>query len=133
MRAVRCGLALVAEGRVLGEEVLQRHRHPGFGVRVGIHTGRVLLGGGVDGDASIRGIAVNIAARMDNCPPGGLRMATSTWLQVRSALRCRTAGADDGRGRRCAGRHCRAARPARTFHATTRGVRAWTRAWSAAS
>ena len=35
-------------------------------MRVGIqYTGGVLLGGGVDGDASIRGIAVNIAARMN--------------------------------------------------------------------
>ena len=86
-RAVRCGLELLAEGRALGEEVRQHHRHQGFGVRVGIHTGSVLLGGGVDGDASIRGIAVNIAARMEQtAPPGGLRISHDTWQQVRGAF-----------------------------------------------
>jgi class 3 adenylate cyclase/tetratricopeptide (TPR) repeat protein len=86
-RAVRCGLALLAEGRALGEEVRQHHRQSGFGVRVGIHTGTVLLGGGVDGDASIRGIAVNVAARMEQtAPPGGLRISHDTWLQVRGAF-----------------------------------------------
>jgi class 3 adenylate cyclase/tetratricopeptide (TPR) repeat protein len=85
--AVRCGLALLAEGRALGEAVQRQHRHQGFGVRVGIHTGRVLLGGGVDGDASIRGIAVNVAARMEQtAPPGGLRISLDTWRQVRGAF-----------------------------------------------
>ncbi len=86
-RAVRCGLALLAEGLALGQEVHRHHRHQGFGVRVGIHTGGVLLGGGVDGDASIRGIAVNIAARMEQtAPPGGLRISHDTWRQVRGAF-----------------------------------------------
>ncbi len=86
-RAVRCGLALLAEGRTLGDEVRRRHRHEGFGVRVGIHTGGVLLGGGVDGDSTIRGIAVNVAARMEQtAPPGGLRISHDTWQQVRGAF-----------------------------------------------
>ena len=86
-RAVRCGLALLAVGRRLGEDVRQRHRHEGLGVRVGIHTGGVLLGGGVDGDATIRGIAVNIAARMEQtAPPGMLRISHDTWRQVRDAF-----------------------------------------------
>jgi hypothetical protein len=42
--AVRCGLTLLAEGRALGEEVAARHHHQGFNVRVGLHTGGVLLG-----------------------------------------------------------------------------------------
>ena len=59
----------------------------GFDVRVGIHTGAVLLGGGVDGDASIRGIAVNIAARMEQtAPTGGCASATTPALQVRGAF-----------------------------------------------
>jgi len=32
-------------------------------LRVGLHTGGVTLGGGVDGDGTIRGITVNLAAR----------------------------------------------------------------------
>ena len=63
-RAVRCGLALLELGKLLGTEVRAARGHDGFDVRVGVHTGGVLLGGGVDADGSIRGIAVNIAARM---------------------------------------------------------------------
>lgn len=83
-RAVRCGLALLAEGRALGAEVLARHGHAGFDVRVGAHTGEVLLGGGVDPTGSIRGIAVNVAARMEQtAPPGGLRISRDTFGHVR--------------------------------------------------
>jgi class 3 adenylate cyclase len=83
-RAVRCGLALLELGKTLGAEVLAAHGHAGFDVRVGLHTGGVLLGGGVDADGSIRGIAVNIAARMEQtAPAGALRISHDTYLQVR--------------------------------------------------
>ncbi|MBL8362043.1 MAG: hypothetical protein JNN18_16235 [Rubrivivax sp.] len=64
-RSVHCGLALLELGRVLGADVQAAHGHAGFDVRVGIHTGGVLLGGGVDREGSIRGIAVHIAVRME--------------------------------------------------------------------
>jgi len=57
-RAVRCGLAMLALGKVLGAEVQAAVGHAGFDVRVGIHTGDVLLGGGVDAGGTIRGSAV---------------------------------------------------------------------------
>jgi len=83
-RAVHCGLALLALGKALGAEVQAAHRHAGFDVRVGIHTGSVLLGGGVDADGTIRGIAVNIAARMEQtAPAGALRVSHDTYAQVR--------------------------------------------------
>ena len=83
-RAVRCGLALLELGKTLGAEVLAAHGHAGLDVRVGIHTGGVLLGGGVDEDGSIRGQAVNIAARMEQtAPAGGLRISHDTYAQVR--------------------------------------------------
>ena len=45
---------------------------------------RVLLGGGVDADGSIRGLAVNIAARMEQtAPAGALRISHDTYAQVR--------------------------------------------------
>ena len=70
--------------RPLGAEVQAAHGHDGFNVRVGIHTGGVLLGGGVDADGSIRGIAVNIAARMEQtAPAGALRISHDTYAQVR--------------------------------------------------
>ena len=81
---MRCGLALLAEGRALGAEVQAAHGHDGFSVRVGIHTGGVLLGGGVDADGRIRGIAVNIAARMEQtAPAGALRISHDTYAHVR--------------------------------------------------
>jgi len=98
-RAVRCGLALLAEGRAMGAEVLARHGHAGFDVRVGVHSGGVLLGGmggmgglfGGSGDAadesSIRGITVHIAARMEQtAPPGGMRISQATQRLVRGVF-----------------------------------------------
>lgn len=86
-RAVRAGLALLDEGRRLADEVHGRHGHTGFGVRVGIHTGAVLLGGGVDAEGSIRGSAVNIAARMEqSAPVGGLRISHASYAQVRGVF-----------------------------------------------
>ena len=70
-RAVRCGLDLLALGRALGAEVQAAHGHAGFDVRVGVHTGGVLLGGGVDEDGTIRGLSVNVAARMEQTAPAG--------------------------------------------------------------
>lgn len=82
-RAVHAGLALLAEGRSLGAEVLALHGHAGFNVRVGLHSGGVLLGGGVDAEGSIRGMAVNVAARMEQtAPPGALRISQDTYRQV---------------------------------------------------
>jgi tetratricopeptide (TPR) repeat protein len=71
-------------GRRLGAEVQSQHAHTGFDVRLGVHTGDVLLGGGVDAEGTIRGMAVNIAARMEQtAPAGGLRISHDTYNQVR--------------------------------------------------
>ena len=78
VQAVRCGLALLAESRRRAAAV------PEFGIRVGVHTGGVLLGGGVDDEGTIRGLAVNIAARMEqSAPAGGLRISHDTYHHVR--------------------------------------------------
>ncbi|HRD84008.1 MAG TPA: adenylate/guanylate cyclase domain-containing protein, partial [Rubrivivax sp.] len=88
-RAVHCGLALLQEGQRLGERVLREHGQAGCHVRVGIHTGPVLLGGGVDEEGTIRGLTVNIAARMEQTAPvGTLRISQDTWLQVRGSFAC---------------------------------------------
>ncbi len=62
-RAVHAVLALLATAREHAVQVQQQHGHAGFDVRVGVHTGHVLLGGGVDEEGTIRGFTVNIAAR----------------------------------------------------------------------
>ena len=58
-RAVRTGLAVLDEARAVAAEVRRQYGHEGFNVRVGISTGPVLLGGGVDEENSVRGITVN--------------------------------------------------------------------------
>ena len=86
-RAVHAGLALLAAAREHAAQV-QRERGLGdFGVRVGAHTGHVLLGGGVDADGTIRGFTVNIAARMvQSAPAGAVRISHDTWRHVRGVF-----------------------------------------------
>ena len=86
-RAVRAGLAILEEAPRLAAEVEAAYGLQGFNLRVGINTGRVLLGGGVDGESSIRGTPVNIAARMEQtAPPGGLRISHQTYRHVRGVF-----------------------------------------------
>jgi class 3 adenylate cyclase/tetratricopeptide (TPR) repeat protein len=86
-RAVHAGLALLDAGREHSDWVRREHHHEAFNVRVGVHTGHVLLGGGVDSDSNIRGFTVNIAARLEQtAPPGHLRISQDTWRQVRGAF-----------------------------------------------
>ena len=83
-RAVHCGLALLELGKLLGAEVQAAHGHAGFNLRLGVHTGGVLLGGGVDAQGTVRGSAVNIAARMEQtAPAGAFRISHDTYAQVR--------------------------------------------------
>lgn len=83
VQAVRAGLALQDEARVQAGRVGQRHGGLAFALRVGISSGEVLLGQGVDEGASIRGMPVNLAARMEQtAPPGGLRVSHDTWAQL---------------------------------------------------
>ena len=85
--AVQAGLAILAQAREQSARVTRLHRFDGFDVRVGIHTGTVLLGGGVDADNTIRGVTVNVAARMEQtAPPGGLRISQATHRQVRGVF-----------------------------------------------
>ena len=86
-RAVLAGLDLLAEARLQAERIERTHRQGGFQVRVGIHTGHVLLGGGVDDEGTIRGFTVNIAARLEQtAPPGSLRISQETWRHVRGVF-----------------------------------------------
>ncbi len=86
-RAVRAGLAIAQEARAQEAQIKVRHGFEGFDVRVGINTGAVLLGGGVDAEGAIRGISVNIAARMEQtAPTGGLRISHDTYRHVRGVF-----------------------------------------------
>ena len=82
--AVHAGLAVVEAAREHAAAVMRDHGIADFNVRAGVHTGRVLLGAGVDAEGSIRGATVNIAARMEQTAPHGrLRISHDTWRQVR--------------------------------------------------
>ena len=83
-RAVRAGLALLDEGRAQGASVRRQYGHDGFNVRVGVHTGSVLLGGGLDAESRVRGLAVQIAAHMEKtAPAGAMRISRDTYRHVR--------------------------------------------------
>ena len=123
-RAVRAGLAVLEQAQLLSHEVREQHGHDGFDVRVGIDTGPVLLGGGVDAEGSIRGMTVNIAARMEQtAPEGGLRISQDTWRQVRGVFDVEPQPPLQVKGRDEAilTYLVRAAKP-RTFRDTRRGI-----------
>jgi len=83
-RAVRAGLAIVTEASPLAADFSERYHLNAFALRVGIHTGPVLLGGGINAEGSIRGVTVNIAARMEQtAPAGALRISHETYRHVR--------------------------------------------------
>ena len=82
--AVRAGLGVIDEAKLLAPAVRQQHGVQDFDVRAGVHTGTVLLGGGVDAEGSIRGATVNVAARMEqSAPPGRLRISHESYRHVR--------------------------------------------------
>ena len=86
-RAVNCGLALLQEAARRGGAVQQAHGLAGFDARVGIHTGPVVRGGGVEQDNSLSGLAVNIAARMEQAAlPGTLRISMDTYRLVQGCF-----------------------------------------------
>jgi len=85
--AVRAGLAIIEESKAQAEDVQRRYGLPDFAVRAGLHTGTVLLGGGVDAERGIRGATVNVAARMEqSAPPGRLRISHATYRHVRGVF-----------------------------------------------
>jgi class 3 adenylate cyclase len=82
--AVLAGLAIIEDSRSQSDKVRDRYGLSNFAVRAGLHTGTVLLGGGVDAEGNIRGSTVNVAARMEqSAPPGRLRISHETYRHVR--------------------------------------------------
>jgi len=83
-RAVRCGLALIDEAQTLASQLQADHGVADFDVRVGISTGSVLLSSGVGDGYDVSGIAVSVAARMEQtAPTGTLRISHHTFAHVR--------------------------------------------------
>ena len=78
-RAVCAGMAILAAGCEQAEVAQRLHGVTDFAVRVGVHTGDVALGAGVEADNTTMGAAVNIAAPMEqSAPSGALRISHDT-------------------------------------------------------
>ena len=91
VHAVRAGLEILQAATEHAQVVRQQLQVAGFGVRVGIHTGAVLLGGGAEAERTALGHAVNLAARMEqSAPVGRLRISRDTWNLVRGLFRVQT-------------------------------------------
>ncbi len=83
-RAVRVGLAILEAGRRQAEQAKRQFGIANLDFRVGLHTGSVAMGAGLEADNTAMGVAVNIAARMEqSTAPGTLRISHDTWSQVR--------------------------------------------------
>ena len=86
-RAVRAGLALLEEARQYAARVEAQWGLPGFQVRVGIHTGKAILGGGREASNSAMGLTINLAQRMEStAPPGSLRISHATYRSIRGTF-----------------------------------------------
>ena len=86
-QAVRAALALRELGVALQQDVMKRFGHAGCHVRLGLHSGPVLLGGGVQAENTLSGLAVNVAARMEQtAPPGAIRISHAIYAQVRGVF-----------------------------------------------
>jgi class 3 adenylate cyclase len=86
-RAVRAGLAILSLASEIAAELEEAWDIQGFNVRVGISTGLVMLGGETEGEDTLMGAAVNLAARLESAaPPGGLLISHDTYRHVRGVF-----------------------------------------------
>ena len=89
--AIGAGLGIIEDARLQARDVRLKYDMEDFQVRAGVHTGIVLLGGGVDTESSIRGDTVNVAARVEqSAPPGRLRVTHDTSATYVACSSCRT-------------------------------------------
>jgi class 3 adenylate cyclase/tetratricopeptide (TPR) repeat protein len=86
-RAIRAGLEIIAGAQEYATKLEQEWGIRGFNVRVGIHTGQVVVGevgSDLRAEYTAMGDAVNLAARMEqNAPTGGILITRATYRHVR--------------------------------------------------
>ena len=75
-QAIRAGLAVQVEAAQIAEELEAERGLAGFQVRVGIATGLVFSGGETEGEDTIKGEAVNLAARLESAAQPGTVLVT---------------------------------------------------------
>lgn len=83
-RAIKAGLALVETAQDYAQRVEETWNLTGFNIRVGVNTGQVLIGSGVEAENTAMGMAINLAARMESAAPvGGVLISENTYQHVR--------------------------------------------------
>jgi predicted ATPase/class 3 adenylate cyclase len=86
-QAIRAGLAIQAEASEIASELESEHDIKEFKVRLGITTGLVFAGGESEGEDTIKGNPVNLAARLQSAaPPGNLLISHDTYRHVRGVF-----------------------------------------------
>src|SRR5262249_21139949 len=86
-RAGRAGPEIPDEAKRPVAGARARHGYPECRVAGGVHTGRVVVGGGVDAENRMRGIEHNMAARMEQrAPAGSLRVSHPRSRRVRGVF-----------------------------------------------
>ncbi len=85
--AIQAGLAIHKKAEELATRLEQEWGLPDFRVRVGIDTGMVIVGGQVEGEDSISGPPVNLAARLEkSAAPGTILISQHTYGHVRGVF-----------------------------------------------
>jgi class 3 adenylate cyclase/predicted ATPase len=83
-QAIRSGLAIQTEATAIAEKLEEENSIPGFQVRVGITTGLVFSGGETEREDTIKGQAVNLAARLESAAePGTILISHDSFKHVR--------------------------------------------------
>jgi tetratricopeptide (TPR) repeat protein len=73
----------LSEAIIFEQQVSIKWNLEGFGVRVGVDTGPVIVGGGIEAELTALGMTVNLAARMEQtAPAGALQITHETYQQV---------------------------------------------------
>ena len=123
-QAVRAGLAILDEVRACADDLEQRFQLHDFNIRIGINTGRVVVGRFTETESTVMGLTVTLAARMEQSAlPGTLFISEFTHQHVRGAFDVELIPAIEAKGfpHPMAVYQGKPARP-RTFRTMTRGV-----------
>ena len=86
-RAIHAALEIIGEAGRIAAELESERGLPGFQVRLGIDTGLVLIGDGAEGEDSVTGLPVNLAARLEGlAEPGTALISHHTYQHVRGVF-----------------------------------------------
>jgi predicted ATPase/class 3 adenylate cyclase len=97
--AVRAGLDVLRTAKAVAADLENDYRIPRFQVRIGVNTGLVVAGGDTEGDDTVMGSAVNLAARLESSAPAdGFLISHNTFLQVRGLFEVEPQKAIEAKG-----------------------------------